>query len=197
MKNSKQSISVLALGVFGITTIASSLSVVAQDSEHLNVRQPDSSRALAEQVPSHPDLNEQLGDLFDRQQLEEILQIRRQLNLGGVLEEAFTLPGETKPGNRRGMSLEEAFLQSLVEARREDENLTRETPKAPLLQQGSNHSQARLPQPQAALLKASRELDRQVHKLDQMGYYTEADLLREMANQLRVKARSSSSTASP
>ncbi len=131
-------------------------------------------------------------DPVQRQQLNDLLRIRRQLNLGELLDRAFSSADEQKSGVQNRSVLEEVFREALKEVYGEGLKPRNDSPRAAIYRNTPEPPRGQGSEPSAALLRASRNLDHQVHELDREGRFFESDRLRELANQLRIEARQSS-----
>lgn len=177
------------LGVVVAAWFAGAQILIAEDIEPNLL---DSPAAPTEQSDLLDQQQEAGLDPAQRQQLHDILRIRRQLNLGQLLDQAFSPADEQKSGVQNKSALEEVFREALKEVYGEGLKQRNDSPRAAIYRNTPEPPRRQGSEPSAALLQASRNLDHQVHELDQEGRFVESDRLRELANQLRIEARQSS-----
>ena len=177
------------LGVVVAAWFAGAQILVAEDAEPDLL---DSPAAPTEQSDILSQQQEVELDPAQLQQLYDILRIRRQLNLGELLDRAFSSTDEQKPGVQNKSVLEEVFREALKEVHGERLKQRKDSPRAAIYRNPPEPLRREVSEPSSPLLRASRNLDHQVHELDQEGRFFESDRLRELANQLRIEARQSS-----
>lgn len=177
------------LGVVVAAWFAGSQILIAEDVEPNLL---DSPAAPTEQSDLLDQQQEEDLDPVQRQQLQDLLRIRRQLNLGQLLDQAFSPADENKSDVQNKGVLEEVFREALKEVYGEELKPRNDSPRAAIYRNRPEPPRREGSEPSAALLQASRNLDQQVHELDQEGKFFESDRLRELANQLRIEARQSS-----
>ena len=177
------------LGVVVAAWFAGAQILVAEDAEP-DLLDPPAAPTVQSDILSQQ--QEAELDPVQRQQLYDILRIRRQLNLGELLDRAFSPTDEQKSGVQNKSVLEEVFREALKEVHGEGLKQRNDSPRAAIYRNTPEPPRGQGSEPSAALLRASRNLDHQVHELDQEGRFFESDRLRELANQLRIEARQSS-----